>query len=488
MTTTLLALTLLSALAAAPDSEARNAAPGSAAGTRLNYQGTFESVQGEPEASRKTFELSLIVHPADRSTSAASQTPASDPASDPAAAGRSADSSSAGALVYWILREDGFGGWPWTDRFGRFGIGLSGQVEGHLPSLLYEREAGASPVSLPSPVLETPTGLSAGKKWTRERLEFEVAEGGKVAERATWEVRVTDPYGPKKTVWLDKETGLLVGLRENITIGQGERHVLNLELAGGETPTPSSTADRDVLDKLIQLRGQLAIEPRTRRVDWNAQQLAVLRAALPTIAPVAASAPATQDPVSRLVNTVLQDAKEQKGRDSAVAVIKRNLLNQPLPAFPLQTLTGEPFDFDQLKDKVTVLHFWEYRDTPLEEPYGQVGYVDFLSRQRMKDGVAVYGVAVDEKLADPEKRAAAIRSAKKLRSFMRLSYPLLLDTGAGLKGLGDPRASGAKLPLFVVIDRQGKVIHYHVGFYPVDQRRGLAELDEVVSEALKATE
>jgi hypothetical protein len=88
-----------------------------------------------------------------------------------------------------------------------------------------------------------------------------------------------------------------------------------------------------------------------------------------------------------------------------------------------------------------VLHFWEYRETPLEEPYGQVGYLDYLSRDLGKQGVVVLGVSVDPRLADPETRRAGAVAARKLRDFMNLSYPILLDDGRLLKRLGDPRVA-----------------------------------------------
>jgi hypothetical protein len=71
-----------------------------------------------------------------------------------------------------------------------------------------------------------------------------------------------------------------------------------------------------------------------------------------------------------------------------------------------------------------------------------------------------------------------------MQSFMNLSYPLLLDAGQGVRALGDPRATGAKLPLVVVVDPQGRVVHYHVGFYDVDPRLGVVELDKAVEAAL----
>ena len=135
-----------------------------------------------------------------------------------------------------------------------------------------------------------------------------------------------------------------------------------------------------------------------------------------------------------------------------------------------------------------MLHFWDYRDEPLKEPYGQVGYLDFMYQRRKPDGLRVYGVAVDGRLADEKTRPAAERSVKKLKAFMNLSYPVLLDSGSLVKQFGDPRLLGANLPLFVVVGRDGKIIHYHVGHHKVHQEQGLDELDRVVGEALEKSD
>jgi hypothetical protein len=128
-----------------------------------------------------------------------------------------------------------------------------------------------------------------------------------------------------------------------------------------------------------------------------------------------------------------------------------------------------------------VLHFWDYRDEPLREPYGQIGYLDFLYHRRKAAGLQVYGVAVNSRLADETTRGAAERSVKKLKSFMNLSYPVLLDGGGLLRQFGDPRVIGASLPLFVVVGPEGTIVHYHVGTYEVQQDQGLKELDDVVA-------
>ena len=135
--------------------------------------------------------------------------------------------------------------------------------------------------------------------------------------------------------------------------------------------------------------------------------------------------------------------------------------------------------------EVTLLHFWDYRDEPLQEPYGQVGYLEFLYGQRQSAGLKLYGVAVDGRLTNEATRGAALRGVRKLKSFMNLSYPVLLDDGTVIKQFGDPRLVGAALPLFVLIGADGRVLHYHVGHYEVDRERGLQVLDQHIGEALR---
>ena len=175
----------------------------------------------------------------------------------------------------------------------------------------------------------------------------------------------------------------------------------------------------------------------------------------------------------------------QKDRASEVAEMAARFEGKPAPMFSLEGLAGAKLADADLKGQVTILHFWDYRDEPLREPYGQIGYLDLLLDKRKADGVTVYGVAVDARLADEAKRGAAARSAGKLVSFMNLSYPLLLDAGTVLKQFGDPRLVGAQLPLFVVIDAEGKIAHYFVGCYEVDRDAGLKQLNEVLNATLK---
>jgi hypothetical protein len=51
------------------------------------------------------------------------------------------------------------------------------------------------------------------------------------------------------------------------------------------------------------------------------------------------------------------------------------------------------------------------------------------------------------------------------------------------RGVGQP---GGKLPLFVVVGKDGKVAEYRAGMYDVKANEGLVELDAVIAKLLTA--
>jgi peroxiredoxin len=428
------------------------AAPAVESGTQLTYRGTMIAAKGDPVETRKSFDLTILV----------------------------ADAGAENAKLYWTIAEQGRGQWAWPDRFGQ--INVDAQLRWDLaagPSLLYERPEGKSVVPLVSPLLAAENPLAKGLVWNEGRLEHSVTGSEKVAEHDAWRVEARSPYGHKRTLWVDKNGPVVVSLLETVFIGQGEQHELRMNLVKSEQ-LAGAELDESLsgFDSFIKLRDRLVREPRSARVEWNEQQIATLKSELPSIAKV------TRGPMVAIAQAAEADTKDQRDRSGAVTALRGKLIGSPVPEFKLDAIEGSAVTHQGLKDNVTILHFWEYRDSPLEEPYGQVGYLDFLYRKREAAGVKVYGVAVDKRLADPDNRRSAISGVKKLRSFMNIGYPLLLDDGSVLKQFGDPRVTGAKLPLFVVVDASGKIVDYHVGFYEVERDRGLKELDEAVTKAL----
>ncbi|MGC3972056.1 MAG: TlpA disulfide reductase family protein [Pirellulales bacterium] len=191
-------------------------------------------------------------------------------------------------------------------------------------------------------------------------------------------------------------------------------------------------------------------------------------------------------PAARLLTEADKDLKAQAGRTSALDKLRKEQVGRTLEKFQIAGLDGAALASEELADAVTVLHFWDYRDEPLKEPYGQVGYLEFLYDQHKEAGLKLYGVAVDTRFAQPESARTAAVGVRKFKNFMNLSYPILFDAGDLIRTLGDPRLQGGELPLFVVIGRDGKIAHYKVGHYAVDREAGLAQLNGVVKELLEA--
>lgn len=385
--------------------------------------------------------------------------------------------------MIWVLEESGRGGWTWLDHFGRWSPAGEGDNAGIGPALLYEREEGKSVVPLISPLFAAGAKLEKGAAWSEDRFEYRVTGEAERAGRGCWEIEVRSPYGHKRTLWVERGTEpLVIAVRETVFIGQGEEHKLNFELAEA---APASNADAAqvaaALDQWLKLRETIGWKPRGGKTELSDEQLAVLKAELPKLVETAASGP-----FAAIAKVAADDAKGQKNRAGAVAALREAALGNPLGKLELQDTSGKTVTSESMAGNVVVLHFWEYRDTPLEEPYGQTGYLDYLFRRRGEAGVLVYGVTVADQIEDEQIKRAAAVSARKLKSFMNLSYPILIDDGTLLKRLGDPRQGGGKLPLFVVIGKDGKIFEYHAGMYDVKTNEGLAELDAVIGKALAA--
>jgi len=444
-------LELILSVALSPMLVAAN--PQLTAGTQLNFRGSVEARVEEPGKARKTFDLILWI-------------------------GQKSDS---GAEIFWLLDEQGRGEFPWLEHFGRLAVDAQWRSGAPAPALLYDRGEGRSVVPIPLPFLASEKPLSAGATFQDGKLEFQVERPSKVGDQPAWQVSVRDPFGPKRTLLVDQRSPLVLALGEKVVMGRGDEYQLKLEFLSSEQLSGEQLAAlTKAIEKLTAIRGKLNQPAQSQDADWKAEQLEVLRAQLPEIVAAAATTP-----LMKLAATAQRDFQMQSGRKDAVTDLGAKFDGHEVEEFSAKGFGSEALDRAGLQGKVTVLHFWDYRDEPLKEPYGQVGYLEFMNHRRKQAGLQIYGVAVDGRLGDEKTRAAAERSVRKLKQFMNLSYPVLLDNGSLLKQFGDPRLLGASLPLFVVVGPEGKIVHYHVGHYDVHQDQGLKELDQVVLKLLE---
>lgn len=382
-----------------------------------------------------------------------------------------------GRDIAFQVEERGGGTWPWPERFGQISMNAKLQPSNVAQlRLLQEHNSTNQSLRIPRPIIDFADKLQAGATWNNESQAYEVKRAAKVQDRDCWQVDVSTNFGRKRSLWIQKDSPLLVELEERLFMGQGDEFSLKMKLDSLETLDAAKLAKVDApLKMLLKLQADLARPENEQSPELTDEQLAKVAEVSEKIEQAAEGTP-----FSRLAGVINRDVQGQKQRTGELAQLARKFLGQAAPEFTIQTIDGKPVTPADRAGKITVLHFWEYQGEPLVEPYGQVGYLDFLNSRRRKLGVQVYGVAVDVRFADKAQKPQAQRSVGKLKSFMNLGYPLAEDDGDLIGQFGDPRRVGAKLPLWVVIGVDGKVAHYSIGFYKINPDEGLRELDEVL--------
>ena len=429
-----------------------------AASELLVYQGTMVPDDGDATTSTKEFKITVM-----------------------------RDSVDDGGVLHWTIKENGRGELSWIAQFG-----ISKWIDGNGINLQSSRTSLANPLILfnsenhtsliPLALVQIADGgkINMDTVWKQGALSYRVIEREQMNGNSYWRVLGFNSFGTKRTVWVSSD-GVINRLEERVTVGQGERHTLEYRLVKRES---LSDAAREKMvaafAAFTNLRDQLELDLPSKEVVWDDRQLKLLRAQSDKLIEVAKTTP-----LADLSLIAKKDVQSQNGRRGGVAALMTRALGQVVTATGFELYRGSGFDDASLKGKVTILHFWDYKDSPLSPPYGQVGYLDFLSRKYADKGLQVVGVVVRPELEDPTQRTRVRASTRKFASFMNLSYPVVADIQNYIGELGDPRRAGAKLPLFVVLDKSGKVVHYKVGFYEVDRQVGLRVLHDLVKEQLE---
>lgn len=378
----------------------------------------------------------------------------------------------------YLVNERGGGAWPWPERFGLISLNAENRAANSAqPRLLYDHEGSLNPIRLPYPLLSHSVPLLPGATWKSDNESFEVKQASQAQNRECWQIDVATNFGRKRSLWVEKETAIVVRVEERIFMGQGVEFTLKMQLESLQAlDEPALAKTMKPFEQLLKLQSDLKRAENEQKPELSEAQLAIARSAITDIEKAADGTP-----FGHIAGVAGRDIKLQLQRSDEVFQLAKKLVGQAAPPFVLELLDdNQSVSPKDREGKITLLHFWEYQGEPLAEPYGQVGYLDYLFSRRRKLGVQVYGVAVDAQLGEKDKKQSIVRSVNKLKSFMNLGYPIALDNGDLLGKFGDPRKLGAKLPLWVVIDAEGKIVHYNSGFYKINPDEGLRLLDEVV--------
>ena len=316
--------------------------------------------------------------------------------------------------------------------------------------------------------------LKEGATWNNGRKAFRVGGITKLADTTCREVFISEGPARNHKVLVDPKTGDVQSLTQRVFMGRGDEFRITVEV----DPSSSAKPETDVrfFAELLKVREALNLDSAKPDAALSSGQLKLVASALPALRDAANSRWSKQ-----LLKQMESDTSDQTNRTRKLADLQKTALGKPFPAFSKNALGGKLVDSKQLTGQVVVFHIWSYRDEPLTEPYGQTAYLDFMADKFSGKPVQVLGIYVDSRFQDKTQVAKANRSARKLVEFMNLSYPILPDDGELLKKLGDPRSTGEKLPLWVVVDKAGKIRMWKTGYYNIDSRAGLKELRTLVT-------
>ena len=381
----------------------------------------------------------------------------------------------------FLIEERGGGAWAWPERFGLLPLSAEAASANSSIRILYHHDDQQYPLPIRSPFFEFSDKLALQSSWTDGRREYVVTRKRNLKNRDGLQVEVSTNSGKSQTLVVETGSGILLSLDEKIVVGRGDELRLKMELSSQSQLSPADLARyQPAMDSLLALRSELGRTGEQKLVELTADQMKLVQKELPRI-----EKQAEGTPWSRLVATISRDLKQQQKRLDGVAGLQKLLVGHPAPDWSLKSVDDRVLSSSETKGKVVVLHFWQYRGETLVEPYGQIGYLDFLNNKRKKLGVKVIGINVDDRFAGSEQKGAAMRSMKKLIEFMNVGYEMAIDDGSALIGFGDPRTSGAPLPLWIVIGHDGNVSHCHTGLYDIKPDEGLKQLDDAIIDALR---
>lgn len=386
--------------------------------------------------------------------------------------------------ILWIM--DDVSGAPrshWFQRFGEVNLNPDLSAPNRLPTIRAERDGQSRDIAIRLPFFGATDQLRAEAEFEIGKLKYSVDGREDVGGRRTWRVNGSSTLGVRERLWIDADRRLVVQMREAVFLGQGVPHELQVRIDKSETlGREDLTHVTAAWDTLLAFRNtaRLPLDDVAGAADLSTPEL--LHAARRVHGELQKSHAGSL--YERVAREAVRDLDTGLQRASAIDGLASKARGKQTTPIKVPGVRGGEHAIDFQRGPV-VLHFWDYRKEPLEAPYGEVGYLDFLWRQREKDGVRVLGIAVDTRLRDDSTRGAARKDIREFCTFMNLSYPVAFDETGVIDQFGDPRSVSGKLPLYVVVGADGKVAEYHAGLWSRSADEGLKELDTRLKDLLR---
>ncbi|TWT55851.1 AhpC/TSA family protein [Thalassoglobus neptunius] len=332
-------------------------------------------------------------------------------------------------------------------------------------------------IGIPYFPLDKTAPIEINHQWENDHGEFRVLDEVTVHDHPCWVIEATTGIARRHQFIVRKSDGLVEEANQTAFLGQGDRFRIDIKR---DASPDEKTALQEPLTQLSEIVSQM------RSATGSLQQIDdVSRMTMPQLQQIvpfsdSMKLAAAKTPFEEIADEISNEIHSVQVRREHSERLAETMLGKTPGPFTLLRLDGTKIPSDSFEGEITVLHFWNYASTEIEQPYGQVSYLDFAARRFAEQNVNVYGVAINPELEDPTTRKGALRKIRKFQSFLKFEYEVTTDAGAALNSLGNPTRFGESLPLWVVLDPTGKVAHYLTGFDEVDPAIGLKQLTEVL--------
>ena len=143
----------------------------------------------------------------------------------------------------------------------------------------------------------------------------------------------------------------------------------------------------------------------------------------------------------------------------------QTIIGKEAPDFALKGIDGKNLRLSEFRGQVVLVNFWARwsGDTRQLMPA-----LDRINTTYQRAGLVVLGISVDEDL----------RRAREYADAMAVSYPILFDSGSSI---GKDYLL-QKMPMTILVDRNGIVRYSSVGFKRGDESAYLDQIRELLRE------
>jgi peroxiredoxin len=141
------------------------------------------------------------------------------------------------------------------------------------------------------------------------------------------------------------------------------------------------------------------------------------------------------------------------------------LAGQQAPDFALKSASGENMRLSEYRGNVVMINFWATWCGPCRQ---EMPLLNELYSRYERVGFSLLGVNID----DDSKRA--LQMAEELG----VSFPVLFDERKEVSKLYQVEA----MPVTVLVDREGRVRHVHLGYKPGYEEKYLTEIRSLLRE------